>query len=294
MSAATVFVPADVGVIVQGISGRTGRQHARLMREYGTRILAGVSLSNDLSEIDGVPVFANCAQAVRATAARASVIMVPPLATLPAIREAVDAGIEWIVTIAEGMPIADAVHARALTRAAGVRWIGPSTPGLAIPGRLKLGFMPSVSLARGPLGVMAKSGTLSYEICYRLVRRGLGQTLWVGVGGDPVKGTRFVDLLPWFLADDETRAIVLIGEIGGSDEEEFADAMTELRCSKPVFALVAGRSAREGMTMGHAGAIVFGDTGGLDSKSRALAAAGARVHLRIRDLVDDVASATAQ
>jgi succinyl-CoA synthetase alpha subunit len=284
------FVAPDVATIVQGMTGRTGRRHAQLMRAYGSRIVAGVSPKSDSDEVDGVPVFKSCIEAVAATGAVASVAMVPPLSVLDAVREAVTAGIKLIVTIAEGMPVRDAVAALEVVRAAGVRWIGPSTPGLAIPGKLKLGFLPDVSLAPGPLGIMAKSGTLSYEVCHRLVGRGLGQTLWVGVGGDPVKGTRFADILPFMLTDPSTRGIVVIGEIGGSEEEELAAAMRLQHCSKPVYALIAGRTAREGVTMGHAGAMIQGDVGTIGSKTEALSAAGAQVFTRIRDLIEVVAA----
>src|SRR5262249_59578949 len=177
-----------------------------------------------------------------ATGAVASVAMVPPRSVLDAIREAVTAGIRLVVTIAEGMPVRDAVAALEIVRAAGVRWIGPSTPGLAIPGKLKLGFLPDVSLAPGPLGIMAKSGTLSYEVCHRLVGRGLGQTLWVGVGGDSVKGTRFADILPFMLTDPSTRGILVIGEIGGSEGGELAAAVRPPRCRKPAYPPVPGRT----------------------------------------------------
>lgn len=285
------FVAADVGTIIQGITGRTGRRHSQLMRAYGTRVVGGVSPSSEFDEVDGVPIFRNCSEAVSATGATASVVMVPPLAVLAAIREAISAGIKLIVTIAEGVPVADAVEALEAVRAAGARWIGPSTPGLAIPGVLKLGFLPDVSLAPGPLGVMAKSGTLSYEVCHRLVGRGFGQSLWVGVGGDAVKGTRFADILPFMLADPKTRGIVVIGEIGGSEEEELAANMIALRCTKPVFALIAGRTAPEGVTMGHAGALILGNVGTIDSKMNALVGAGAQVFTRIQELVDAVTAA---
>ena len=252
----TPFVDPDVKVIIQGMTGRTGRRHSELMRAYGTRIVGGVSPGGNVDAVDGVPIFKTCAEAVATTGATASVAMIPPLAVLAAIQEAIAAGIKLIVTIAEGMPVTDAVRALEAVRAAGVRWIGPSTPGLAIPGRLKLGFLPNVSLVPGPLGIMAKSGTLSYEVCHRLVRRNLGQSLWVGVGGDLVKGTRFADVLPFLLADPDTKAIVVIGEIGGSEEEELAAAMRTLNCAKPVYALIAGLTAREGVTMGHAGAMI--------------------------------------
>jgi succinyl-CoA synthetase alpha subunit len=284
------FVAPDVATIVQGMTGRSGRRHAQLMRTYGTRIVAGVSPRSDGEVIDGVPVFKTCVEAVAATGAIASVAMVPPLSVVDAIREAVTAGIKLIVTIAEGMPVRDAVAALEIVQAAGVRWIGPSTPGLAIPGKLKLGFLPDVSLAPGPLGIMAKSGTLSYEVCHRLVDRGLGQSLWVGVGGDPVKGTRFADLLPFMLTDPSTHGIVVIGEIGGAEEEELAAAMRAHHCSKPVYALIAGRTVREGITMGHAGAMIQGDVGTIGSKTEALTAAGARVFTRIRDMIETVSA----
>lgn len=286
----TPFVDPDVKVIIQGMTGRTGRRHSELMRAYGTRIVGGVSPGGNVDAVDGVPIFKTCAEAVAATGATASVAMIPPLAVLAAIQEAIAAGIKLIVTIAEGMPVTDAVRALEAVRAAGVRWIGPSTPGLAIPGRLKLGFLPNVSLVPGPLGIMAKSGTLSYEVCHRLVRRNLGQSLWVGVGGDLVKGTRFADVLPFLLTDPDTKAIVVIGEIGGSEEEELAAAMRTLNCAKPVYALIAGLTAREGVTMGHAGAMIQGNVGTIASKTDALVGAGARVFTRIRDLVGAVSS----
>jgi succinyl-CoA synthetase alpha subunit len=288
------FVTPEVATIVQGMTGRTGRHHAQLMRAYGARIVGGVSPKSDRDEVDGFPVFKTCIEAVAATGAVASVAMVPPLAVLDAIREAVAAGIKLIVTIAEGMPVRDAVAALETVRAAGVRWIGPSTPGLAIPGKLKLGFLPDVSLAPGPLGIMAKSGTLSYEVCHRLVGRGLGQSLWVGVGGDPVKGTRFADILPFMLADPNTHGLVVIGEIGGSEEEELAAAMRAQNCNKPVYALIAGRTVREGITMGHAGAMIQGNVGTIASKTKALTEAGAHVFTRIRDLVEAVAAELAK
>jgi succinyl-CoA synthetase alpha subunit len=287
LSSDELLLDPHMPVLVQGINGRAGRTHARLMGAYGTRIVAGVSRSG--GDADGVPVYASCAEAVAATGAVASVVMVSPLAVAAAVEEAVDAGIKLIVTVAEGMPVADAVRTLKRVRAAGARWIGASTPGIAIPGRLKLGFLPDVALAPGRLGVMSKSGTLSYEVCYRLVLRGLGQSLWVGVGGDPVKGTRFRDLLPIFAADPGTSAVVVIGEIGGSEEEELAAAIGRAGSSKPVYALIAGRTAREGLTMGHAGALIHGSTGTFESKHAALTAAGAQVFVRIQDLVDAVA-----
>lgn len=269
-----------IPTIIQGISGRIGRRHTTLMRDYGTHIVAGVIAANSTrseQELDGVPLFRSCSDAVKATGAVASVVFVGPFDVLPAIQDAVNGGIKLIVTVTEGMPVADAARARALVDAAGIRWIGASTPGLAAPGRYKLGFLPSTSLQPGVLGVMAKSGTLSYEANYRLVQAGLGQSLWVGVGGDAIKGTRFAELLPFFLADEKTQGIVLIGEIGGNEEEEFAAAVLAQSSSKPVFALVAGQGARDGVVMGHAGAVVQGASGTFASKKKALESAGVRV-----------------
>jgi succinyl-CoA synthetase alpha subunit len=198
-----------------------------------------------------------------------------------------------IVTVAEGVPVHDALKVGRMVRDAGATWVGASTPGLAVPGEMKLGFLPNVSLRRGSLAIMAKSGTLSYEVGYRLAATGLGQSLWVGVGGDPVKGTRFCDLLPVFAADPATSAVVVIGEIGGSEEEELAAAIVSSGFRKPVFALVAGRTAREGLTMGHAGALVHGSIGTFESKRAALTAAGVRVFARIQDIVDAVAATSA-
>lgn len=292
MSAPAPLLDPDVRVLVQGITGRMGRKHAGLMRAYGTNVVAGVAQAGKTGEVDGVPVFGSCAEAVTAIRAAAAIAFVPPLSVLTAIEDAVAAGLGLIVTVAEGMPVADAVKALHLVRSAGVHWIGPSTPGLAIPGRTKLGFLPDVSLRPGRIGVMAKSGTLSYEVCHRLAARGLGQSLWVGVGGDAVKGTRFRDVLPFLLCDPGTDMIVVVGEIGGTEEEELAAAISASPGAKPVFALIAGRTAKEGITMGHAGALVFAGAGTMQSKREALEKAGARVFTRIQDLVDTVSAAS--
>ncbi|NQW84951.1 MAG: succinate--CoA ligase subunit alpha [Alcaligenaceae bacterium] len=287
---ALLFDPtAPLPTIVQGITGRMGRKHAALMRAYGTDIVGGTapagSKSADLKDVDGAPVFRSCAEAVKATGAVASVAMVPPFEVLAAISEAVAGGIKLIVTVTEGMPVADAIRARLLVQAAGARWVGASTPGVAVPGRTKLGFIPSVSLHPGSVGVIAKSGTLSYETNHRLVDCGLGQSVWIGVGGDACKGTRFAEVLPFFNADSRTKQIVLVGEIGGSEEEEFAQALIDTQCTKPTFAVIAGHGAREGVVMGHAGAVVHGNTGTFDAKKRALEGAGARVFASVDDLI---------
>ena len=235
-----------------GADARLRHQHrrwnVRARRREGSRRRAGLP---------------NCRDAVLATGAVASVAMAPPLETLAAVEEALAAGIRIIVTVAEGIPLHDAIRIGRAVRRAGATWIGGSTPGMAIPGEIKLGFIPDVCLRPGPFAIMSKSGTLSYECGYRLAQAGLGQSIWVGVGGDQVKGVRFADLLPVFFADPRTQAIVLVGEIGGSEEEECADALVRLGLRKPLYALIAGREAKEGVSMGHAGALVLGEAGTL-------------------------------
>jgi len=265
-------------VIVQGITGRMGRTHAALMRAYGTSIVGGTSARTDVKEAAGVPVFASCRDALLATDAIASVAMAPP--------EALAAGIRIIVTVAEGIPLHDALKIGRAVRRADATWIGGSTPGMAIPGEIKLGFLPDVCLRPGPFAIMSKSGTLSYECGYRLAQADLGQSIWVGVGGDQVKGVRFADLLPVFFADPRTHAVILVGEVGGSEEEECADALVRLGVRKPLYSLIAGREAKEGVSMGHAGALVLGEAGTLASKTRRLSEAGARVFGSIETLIE--------
>jgi succinyl-CoA synthetase alpha subunit len=273
-------------VIVQGITGRMGRSHAALMRAYGTNIVGGTSVRTDVTEVAGVPVFSSCAEAVLATGAVASVAMAPPLETLAAVQEALAAGIKLVVTVAEGVPLHDAIKIGRAMRRAGAVWVGASTPGLAVPGECKLGFLPDVCLNPGPVGIMSKSGTLSYEVGYRLAREGLGQSIWVGVGGDPVKGVRFADMLPVFFDDKNTKGIVLVGEVGGVEEEECAEAYARLGARKPLFALIAGREAKEGVSMGHAGALVHGEFGTLAAKTKRLTEAGATVFGSIEALIE--------
>jgi succinyl-CoA synthetase alpha subunit len=272
-------------VIVQGITGRMGQKHAALMRRYGTCIVGGTGTARAGAD-EAFPVFGDCAQAVRATGAVASIALVPPLDTLAAVTEAVDAGIKVMVTVGEGVPVHDALRIRALTRAAGVLWVGASTPGMCIPGKIKIGFLPDVSVGPGSIAVMSKSGTLSYEVGRRMVRNGLGQSVWIGVGGDPVKGLRFADLAPLFASHAGSEAILLVGEIGGDEEEEFAEAWIGLGSPKPVYALLAGAQAKEGVTMGHAGALVMGERGTLASKQTSLRAAGAQVFDTLQSLTD--------
>ena len=207
---------------------------------------------------------------------------------LGAMKEALDAGIRYLVTPTEGMPVHDAIKVREAVRAVGAIWIGASSPGMAVAGETKLGFLPDDSLRPGRLGLMSKSGTLSYEAGYRLAQNGVGTSVWIGVGGDPVKGTRFADLVPFYAADDGTGGVLIIGEIGGSDEEEFAAALAARRFEKPVFALIAGKSAPEGVTMGHAGALVHGAHGTFAAKRAALEAAGATVFGSLNEMVAGV------
>lgn len=274
-----------IPVIVQGATGRAARQHLILMRRYGTEVCAGVSPDSKTPYVDDVPIFASCREAVAATGACTSVIMVPSLSVVDAIDEALDAGIRFLVTVTEGVPVHDVLKAYWKVRAADALWIGPSTPGIAIPGKLKLGFIPNRSLSPGVLGVMSKSGTLSYEICARLSRSGVGQSAWIGVGGDAVKGTRFPDLVSTFLKHDSTQALLVIGEIGGTEEEELAEKLDEVGFSKPVFVILTGANALEGVTMGHAGALLYGSKGTLRSKIHALRAVGAEVFVHMNELV---------
>jgi succinyl-CoA synthetase alpha subunit len=276
-------------VIVQGATGRMGRRHTELMRGYGTNIVGGVAGAGKREGLP-IPLFNTCAEAA-STGARTSVTLVPPLDVLDAVTEALEAGFTLIVSPSEGMPVRDAIMAYDRAKSHGAIWIGPSTPGLAIPGKMKLGFIPDISLAPGPLGVMSKSGTLSYEICFRLSSQGVGQSTWIGVGGDSVKGVRFAELLPYFQSDPATRAVLVIGEIGGTEEEELAEEIARLSFDKPVFALLAGSSAPEGVTMGHAGALIQSGRGTIRSKTAALANVGARVFTSIEGLVNGVVNA---
>ncbi len=278
-------------VLLQGISGRAGRLHSRLMKAYGTNLVAGVSPSKDVQEINGIPLFPDCASAVKATGATVSVALVGAYDLLEAMREAVAAGVKMIVTPTEGMPVHDALKAKRLVREAGVLWIGGSTPGMAVAEVAKLGFLPDVSLKTGPLGLMSKSGTLSYEAGFRLAQAGVGTSVWVGVGGDPVKGARYSDLVPFYAQDSQTKGLLIIGEIGGRDEEDFAATLQQTGFSKPVFALIAGRTAPEGVAMGHAGALTFGSHGGYAAKRAALEAAGVQVFASLNDMVAGVAAA---
>jgi succinyl-CoA synthetase alpha subunit len=273
-------------VMIQGITGRMGRRHAALMRAYGTHIVGGTSARPDGADLPGMQVFATCREVVAATGAWASVAMVPPMEVLAAASEAIDAGIRLVVTVAEGVPVHDALKLKAKARAASAVWLGASTPGLALPGRVKLGFLPDVALQAGSWALLTKSGTLSYEVGYRMKARGLGQSIWIGVGGDVVKGVRFADLITPLARHAPTRGVILIGEVGGTEEEQFAEVVRASALGKPVLALLAGRESKEGVSMGHAGAMTDGTRGTLRSKIDSLRAAGVEVFESIAALID--------
>ena len=274
----SIFVDRQTRVLVQGMTGREGRFHTRRCLEYGTRIVAGVTPGKGGQTVEGVPVFDTVAEARAATEADASLIFVPPAFAADAILEAAEAGIATIVCITEGVPVHDMLRVRRLLAGWPVRLIGPNCPGVITPGQCKVGIMPAdIHLPGGPVGVVSRSGTLTYEVVAQLSAAGLGQTTCVGIGGDPVAGTGFVDCLRAFAADPATEAVVLIGEIGGLAEEEAAAFIEREMGDKPVAAFIAGRSAPPGRRMGHAGAIIDGRAGTAAAKIERLRAAGAYV-----------------
>lgn len=270
-----VLIDKDTRVLVQGITGREGEFHTRQMLDYGTQVVAGVTPGKGGQEVLGVPVFDTVKQAVAATGADASVIFVPAPFAADAVLEAADAGVRLIVCITEGIPVQDMVKTVALVRQKGVRLIGPNCPGMMTAGQCKIGIMPGNIFTPGPVGLISRSGTLTYEIVDLLTKAGLGQSTCVGIGGDPVLGSTFVDLLPLFDEDPETQAVVLVGEIGGSDEEIAAEYIRTMR--KPVVGFISGRTAPPGKRMGHAGAIISGRTGTPQAKVDALRSAGVPV-----------------
>ncbi|HEY8469445.1 MAG TPA: succinate--CoA ligase subunit alpha [Longimicrobiales bacterium] len=284
-----IFADESTRLIVQGITGRDGSFHARQMMEYGTRIVAGVTPGKGGQWFEGpdgkrVPIFDTMERAVGETGADASVIYVPPAFAADAILEAADAGIRLIVAITEGIPVLDMTRVYPFVTEKGARLIGPNCPGLISPGRCKIGIIPASIVTRGPVGVVSRSGTLTYEVVNQLTRAGIGQTTCVGIGGDPIIGTSFIDCLTAFEEDEETRAVVLIGEIGGTDEQEAA-AFARQNLSKPVVGFIAGQTAPPGRRMGHAGAIISGSSGTAVEKIRAFEENGIRVARRPIDVV---------
>jgi succinyl-CoA synthetase alpha subunit len=262
-------------VLCQGL-GKYGQIHFAGCREYGTQIVGGVHPGKGGAQHEGVPVFDTVRDAVQATDADATMIFVPPLGAADAILEAAEAGIRLICCITEGIPVLDMVRVKAALRGAPVRLVGPNCPGVITPGECKIGIMPGYIHTPGGVGVVSRSGTLTYEAVYQLTQRKLGQSSCVGIGGDPVNGTSFVDALRLFQADDRTTAIVMIGEIGGQAEEQAA-AYIKAEVTKPVVGFIAGRTAPPGRRMGHAGAVISGGTGGWPEKVEALKAAGVAI-----------------
>ncbi len=272
-----ILIDRGTRVVVQGITGEAGSFHARQCIEYGTKIVAGVTPGRGGKRFDDVvPVFDTVAKAVAETGADTSLIFVPPPSAADAILEAADAGVKLVVCITEGIPVVDMVKVRAWLEGRPTRLVGPNCPGVITPGACKIGIMPGYVHTPGHVGVVSRSGTLTYEAVFQLTSLGIGQSTCVGIGGDPVKGLDFTDVLALFEADEDTHAVVLIGEIGGHAEERAAEFIRK-RMTKPVAAFIAGATAPAGKRMGHAGAIIAGGKGTAGDKIRALEEAGARI-----------------
>ena len=272
----SVLIDNNTKVIVQGITGRDGSFHAAKMKEYGTQVVGGTSPGKGGQQVDGIPVFNTVKEAVAATGADTSIIFVPAPFAKDAMLEAIDGGVKLVVCITEGVPVLDAVEAQNYARVKGVKVIGPNCPGLISPGKSMVGIMPTGVFKQGHTGVISRSGTLTYEVVYDLVESGLGISTAVGVGGDPVVGLYFEDLLQMFQDDPETDSIAMIGEIGG-DAEERAAEFIKAHVTKPVAVFISGRQAPPGKQMGHAGAIISGGSGSAEGKIKALEAAGVPV-----------------
>ena len=282
----SIFIDKSTKVIVQGITGRDGSFHAKQMMEYGTQIVAGVTPGKGGQKFEGtVPIFNTVADAVAATGANCSVIYVPPMFAADAMMEAADSGVALIVAITEGVPVLDMTKVYPFVKEKGVRLLGPNCPGLISPGKSKVGIIPGRICTPGPVGVVSRSGTLTYEIVYQLTRAGIGQTSCVGIGGDPINGTNFIDCLAAFEKDPDTKAICMMGEIGGTDEQEAAEYIKK-NMKKPVVGFIAGQTAPPGRRMGHAGAIISGSAGTAAEKIAAFEAAGMGVAKRPKDFVD--------
>ena len=283
----SIFVDAKTRLLVQGITGREGSFHARQMLDYGTAVVGGVTPGKGGQTFEGkVPVFNTVDEAVRATGANATVIYVPPMAAAAAVFEAADAGVALIVCITEGIPVMHMSRVMPFVRSRGVRLIGPNCPGLIAPGvKAKVGIIPGNICAPGRVGLVSRSGTLTYEVVNHLTRAGIGQSTCVGIGGDPIIGTNFIDCLRAFQDDPGTDAIVMMGEIGGTDEQNAA-AFVKQHVTKPVVGFIAGQTAPKGRRMGHAGAIISGSSGTAEEKIAAFGAAGIGIMRRPVDVVE--------
>jgi succinyl-CoA synthetase alpha subunit len=282
----SIFIDQGTKLVVQGITGRDGSFHARQMIEYGTKVVAGVTPGKGGQKFEGqVPIFNTVADAVRETGANTSVIYVPPPFAADAMMEAAEAGVKLIVCITEGVPVLDMTRVYPFVQEKGARLIGPNCPGLITPGKAKVGIIPGRICTPGPVGVVSRSGTLTYEVVYLLTRAGIGQTTCVGIGGDPINGTNFIDCLKAFEADPETKAVAMMGEIGGTDEQEAADFVKK-HMKKPVVGFIAGQTAPPGRRMGHAGAIISGSAGTAAEKLQKFEEAGMGIARRPKDFVE--------
>mgnify|MGYP001141130916 FL=1 len=272
----SVLIGKNTKLLIQGITGSQGMLHTRGCRDYGTNVVAGVTPGKGGQDFEGVPIFNTVQEAVKTTAANASMILVPPAFAADAIMEAADAEIPLIVAITEGVPVVDMVTAVSFVRQKGSRLIGPNCPGIITPGQSKIGIMPGPIHRTGSVGIVSRSGTLTYEAVGQITRVGLGQSTCIGIGGDPVNGTNFIDCLKLFQEDPQTEAIVMIGEIGGDAEEQAAEFVKE-NVTKPIVSFIAGQTAPPGRRMGHAGAIISGGHGTAEEKMSALQNAGIHV-----------------
>jgi succinyl-CoA synthetase alpha subunit len=282
----SIFINENTTVIVQGITGRDGSFHAKQMIEYGTNVVGGVTPGKGGQKFEAsVPIFNTMHEAVQQTGANTSVIYVPPMGAADAIMEAADAGIKFIVAITEGVPVLDMTRVHPFVKEKGARLLGPNCPGLITPGKSKVGIIPGRICTPGRIGVVSRSGTLTYEVVYQLTRAGLGQSTCVGIGGDPINGTSFIDCLQAFEADPGTVAVAMMGEIGGTDEQEAA-AFVRSSMSKPVVGFIAGQTAPPGRRMGHAGAIISGSAGTAAEKIAAFEEAGMGVAKRPKEFVE--------
>jgi succinyl-CoA synthetase alpha subunit len=282
----SIFIDKSTRVLVQGITGRDGSFHTKQMIEYGTQIVGGVTPGKGGQKFEEkVPIFNTVAEAVKQTRANATVIYVPPPFAADAMMEAADAGIAFIVCITEGVPVLDMTRVYPFVREKGARLLGPNCPGLISPGQSKIGIIPGRICTPGPVGLVSRSGTLTYELVYQMTRAKIGQTTCVGIGGDPINGTNFIDCLEAFEKDPNTEAVVMIGEIGGTDEQDAARFVRE-KMKKPVVGFIAGQTAPPGRRMGHAGAIISGSAGTAAEKMQAFEENGVGVAKRPIDVVD--------